>query len=131
MSLPALQALREHHPEARITLLARPWVADIYKREAFCDEVIQYEAPRGPQGFRAKWMIASILSGHSFDCAILLPNSFESALLVRLAANPGADRLSSGRPGLAAHALDSLCQNAARSRSTSGSTISNSCEDLA
>ncbi|MFL6450767.1 MAG: lipopolysaccharide heptosyltransferase II [Bryobacteraceae bacterium] len=88
MSLPALQALRVHYPEARISLLARPWVADLYKREPFCDEVIPYEAPRGQRGLRAKWQIASSLRERSFDCAILLPNSFESALLVRLARVP-------------------------------------------
>jgi heptosyltransferase-2 len=97
MSLPALQALRLHHPEARISLLARPWVADLYKREPFCDEVIPYQAPRGQQGLRTKWQIASDLREHSFDCAILLPNSFESALLVRLAKVP--ERIGYRRDG--------------------------------
>src|SRR6476646_3430877 len=85
MSLPALQALRANHPNARISLLARPWVADLYKREPFCDEVIPYEAPRGRRGLRAKWTIASELRERGFDCAVLLPNSFESALVIRLA----------------------------------------------
>src|SRR3954462_5524340 len=97
MSLPALQALRLHHPEARISLLARPWVADLYKREPFCDEVMPYEAPRGQQGLRTKWQIASDLREHSFDCAVLLPNSFESALLVRLAKVP--ERIGYRRDG--------------------------------
>ena len=47
ISTPALQALRSHHAEAQISVLARPWVADLYKREPFCDELIPYEAPRG------------------------------------------------------------------------------------
>src|SRR3954469_9185565 len=88
MSLPALQALRTRYPEARISLLARPWVADLYRREPFCDEVIPYQAPRGQRGLRQKWEIASDLRDRRFDCAILLPNSFESALLVRLAQVP-------------------------------------------
>src|SRR3954452_15733510 len=88
MSLPALQALRRRYPDARISLLARPWVADLYRREPFCDEVIPYEAPRGRQGMRQKWQISSDLRQRSFDCAILLPNSFESALLVLLAKIP-------------------------------------------
>jgi heptosyltransferase-2 len=88
MSLPALQALRANHPNARISLLARPWVADLYKREPFCDEVIPYEAPRGRRGLRAKWTIASELRERGFDCAVLLPNSFESALVIRLARVP-------------------------------------------
>src|SRR5947199_9114734 len=88
MSLPALQALRHRYPDATITLLARPWVADLYRREPFCDEVIPYEAPRGRRGIRQKWQIASDLRKRSFDCAILLPNSFESALLAYLAKVP-------------------------------------------
>jgi heptosyltransferase-2 len=85
MSLPALQALRANYPEARISLLARPWVADLYKREPFCDEMIPYEAPRGRRGLRVKWTIASELRERGFDCAVLLPNSFESALVIRMA----------------------------------------------
>jgi heptosyltransferase-2 len=88
MSLPALQALRAHYPDARISLLARPWVADLYKREPFCDEVIPYEAPGGQRGLRTKWSIASELRERGFDCAVLLPNSFESALVARLARVP-------------------------------------------
>src|SRR4051812_4937027 len=80
MSLPALQALRDRYPEAKISLLARPWVADLYRREPFCDEVIPYESPRGHRGIRKKLHIASDLRGRPFDCAVLLPNSFESAL---------------------------------------------------
>src|SRR4051794_27964856 len=88
MSLPALQALRSHHPEAQISVLARPWVADLYKREPFCDELIPCKAPQGRRGVRANWQIASDLRERGFDCAILLPNSFQSALMVRLARIP-------------------------------------------
>lgn len=97
MSLPALQALRHQYPDARISLLARPWVADLYRREPFCDEVISYEAPQGRHGIGQKWRIAADLGKRSFDCAVLLPNSFESALLVRLAQIP--ERIGYGRDG--------------------------------
>ncbi len=77
MSLPALRALRAKCPEARITVLARGWVADLYRREPAADEVVL------------------ALGGRQFDAAILLPNSFRSALDVRLAGIPrriGYDR---------------------------------------
>ncbi len=35
MSLPALQALHDRFPKARIAILARPWVAGLYEREPF------------------------------------------------------------------------------------------------
>jgi heptosyltransferase-2 len=88
MSLPALQALRERFPGSHIAVLARPWVADIYARESFANEVILYTAPRGWKDFAAKWTIAQDLRARRFDAAILLPNAFEAAALARLAGIP-------------------------------------------
>jgi lipopolysaccharide heptosyltransferase II len=85
MSVPALQALREHNAQARISILARPWVAGLYGRESFCDEVIPYEAPRGWRGLAEKRRVAGELRARKFDCAVLLQNAFEAAALVRWA----------------------------------------------
>ena len=70
MSLPALRAIRQRYPEARITVLARGWVADLYRREPCADEVLL------------------ALGGERFDAAILFPNSFRTALEARLAGIP-------------------------------------------
>jgi heptosyltransferase-2 len=88
MSVPALHALRERFPNARISILARPWVASLYEREPFCDDLIPYEAPRGWKGLRQKWTAASDLRRRRFDCAILFQNAFESAALIWLARIP-------------------------------------------
>ena len=99
MSIPALQALRKEFPSARISILARPWVAGLYGREPFCDELIPYEAPTGWRGVPEKWGIARKLRQHQFDCAILLQNAFESAALVTAAGIPvriGYDRDARG-----------------------------------
>jgi heptosyltransferase II len=88
MSLPALHALRERFPSARISILARPWVASLYSREPFCDELIPYQAPGGWKGLGEKWTAAAELRRRKFDCAILLQNAFESAALVSLARIP-------------------------------------------
>jgi len=79
MSLPALQQLRLYHPECRISILARPWVAALYARESFCDEVIPYQAQPGWRGASAKISIAASLRSRHFDCALLLQNAFEAA----------------------------------------------------
>ncbi len=76
MSLPALRAIRERFPQARITLLARPWVAGLYTRERFADETMLTGG-----GFHA-------LRARRFDTAILLTNSFQTALTMRLAGIP-------------------------------------------
>jgi heptosyltransferase II len=99
MSVPALQALRAAYQDAEISILARPWVAGLYGREPFCDELIPYEAPRGWHGLGAKAKLASRLRGRKFDCAVLFQNAFESAALVWLAGIPvriGYDRDSRG-----------------------------------
>jgi heptosyltransferase II len=95
MSLPALHAIRQRFPDAWLGVQARPWVADIYSRERFIDQVIPYTARRGAGDWSGKWRAARELRAHQFDCAILLANSFDSALVVRLAGIPrriGYDR---------------------------------------
>jgi heptosyltransferase-2 len=106
MSLPALQALRRRYPSAHISVLARPWVAGLYGRESFCDEVIPYEAPNGWRGFNAKRRIAAGLRKRHFDCAVLLQNAFEAAAVARWAGIPmrvGYDR--DGRGWLLTHPI--------------------------
>ncbi|HEX4164421.1 MAG TPA: lipopolysaccharide heptosyltransferase II [Bryobacteraceae bacterium] len=88
MSVPALQQLRRSYPEAHIAILAMPSVAGLYGRESFCDELIPYELPRGARGFAEKWKLARELRARNFDCALLLQNSFEAAVLVWLAGIP-------------------------------------------
>lgn len=88
MSVPALQSVRRTYPEAHIAILARPWVAGLYGREAFCDELIPYDVPRGWRGLGEKRQLARELRFRRFDCAILLPNSFESAALAVFAGIP-------------------------------------------
>jgi heptosyltransferase-2 len=73
MSLPALRAIRGRFGEARIVVLARPGVADLYRREGCCDEVLV-----GTGELRAE----------RFDAAILLPNAFEAAWVVWRAGIP-------------------------------------------
>src|SRR5579862_1188735 len=93
MSLPALRALRERYPDARISILAKPWVADLYRRESFCDELIPYTS----DGLAEKWAIARWLKSYEFDCAILLQNAFEAAGLAYLASIP--ERIGYARDG--------------------------------
>jgi heptosyltransferase-2 len=88
MSLPALRAVRERFPGAHIAVLARPWVADLYSRERFADQVILHTAGRGAGDLGGKWRQARQLAGERFDCAILLQNAFEAALIAWLARIP-------------------------------------------
>jgi lipopolysaccharide heptosyltransferase II len=81
MSLPALRAIRERFSTARISVLAKPWVADLYGRESFIDEIIIYSG-------QSPWRTGHDLRQRRFDCAILLQNAFEAAWIAWLARIP-------------------------------------------
>jgi heptosyltransferase-2 len=81
MSLPALRAIRERFSTARISVLAKPWVADLYGRESLIDEIILYSG-------QSPWQTGHQLRSRRFDCAILLQNAFEAAWIAWLARIP-------------------------------------------
>ena len=89
MSVPALQHLRHQFPGAHIAILAKPWVAGLYSNQSFCDELIPFHAGRRK--------LAGELRRGEFDCAVLLPNAFDAALLVWLARIP--ERIGYARDG--------------------------------
>jgi len=89
MCLPALRTIRGRFPQARIAILAKPAVADLYARESCADEVIRYNTKPGT--------IARELRVRGFDCAILLQNAFEAAWIAWLARIP--NRIGYSRDG--------------------------------
>jgi len=77
LSLPALRDVRRNFPAARIEVLARPWVAELY------EAVTEIDAVRIGRSFGD-----GVEQLRGFDTAILLTNSFGSALQARLARIP-------------------------------------------
>ena len=94
MSLPAIRAIRGVFPRAHIVLIARPSVADLYERESSIDSTILYPAARS---FRERRQFAAQLRAQHFDCAILLQNAFDAALITWLARIP--ERIGYSRDG--------------------------------
>lgn len=88
MSLPALRLVRARFPAAHIAVLARPWVAGLYGRETWLNEVIPYTPAPGRAAFGEKWRAGRALAHRAFDTALLLPNSFEAAAVAFLARIP-------------------------------------------
>jgi heptosyltransferase-2 len=70
LSLGALRDVRRNFPEARLEVLARPWVAGLYAA------VPEVDATRESAGTRAD---ALALRGAGHEVAILFPNSFAAA----------------------------------------------------
>jgi len=102
MSLPAIRAIRQIFPHAYLAVVARPALADLYARESAVDRVIPYPAAGGLRGalrgaLRARREFAALLRAAHFDCAILLQNAFDAALVAWLAGVP--ERIGYRRDG--------------------------------
>jgi lipopolysaccharide heptosyltransferase II len=88
MALPALRAVRMRFPEAEITILARPYVAFIYKNQQVCDNMMFVDYKRD---------IVSEIRAQKFDVALLLQNAFEAAWFAWRAGIP--ERIGYSRDG--------------------------------
>src|SRR5712664_2873461 len=88
MALPALRAVRKRFPDAEIAIVGRPYVADIYRDQDICNQLIPYD-PRGSHaGLRGRARLAAELRAQKFDVALLLQNAFDAAWLAWRASIP-------------------------------------------
>ncbi len=88
MTTPAVRSIRENFPDAEITLLALPWVADVFAASPRVDHIFVYEKNGRHRGLGGKLTLASDLKAQKYDAAILLQNAFEAALITTLARIP-------------------------------------------
>jgi len=88
MALPTLRAIRECHPQAKISILARPYVADIYRDQQVCDELIPYDPKAEHRGWSGREKLIAELRARQFDVALLLQNAFDAAWLAWRAGIP-------------------------------------------
>ena len=82
LALPAMAALRAHFADAHLAVAAVPAVAAVFREvtDVRPDEVIE-------TGGSSRQIVDALRSGH-FDVAVLFPNSFRSAWLLRRAGVP-------------------------------------------
>src|SRR5947207_400165 len=92
MATPALRAIRKLYPQAQISFLLRRYVKPIYAGMPWADKLITYRTgrTRAKAGKGQFFDLAARLRKRRFDLAILLPNSFKSALVCKMA---GIDRI--------------------------------------
>jgi heptosyltransferase-2 len=88
MTTPALAAVREGFPDARIVLLARPLVAELFRHHPDVDEVMLYERPGRHEGALGRLRLAGEVRRRRFDGALLLQNAFDAAMIAFLARIP-------------------------------------------
>ena len=86
MAIPALRRLRRAFPDAEISLHTRSWAEGIFRDADFIDEILTFDktSSKISDAFREARRLREL----KFDVAVLLPNSFESALVAKLAGIP-------------------------------------------
>ncbi len=85
MATPALKAIRLRFPRSHIAWLVKPYVKKVIEDLPYCDEILEYDDKKKDRGVGGLISWAGRLRREQFDLAILLPNSFSSALMVFLA----------------------------------------------
>jgi heptosyltransferase-2 len=85
LAIPAMKAIRDHFNESEITLLVRPWVAGLFTSAPFIDKVWSESRPSTVGDWTR---ITRDIRARAFDVALVLPNSFESALMMFLGRVP-------------------------------------------
>jgi len=88
MTTPAVRAIREAFPGARIAMLAKPWVVPVFEESLHVDDLLIFDAEGRHHGLAGVFRLARDLKSLDFDAAILLQNAFEAALITWLAGIP-------------------------------------------
>jgi heptosyltransferase-2 len=88
MTLPAIAAIRKTFPQAKISVLVKPWVAETFNLCPDVDEVIIYQRPGAHSGITGLFRLIKELRARKFDAAILLQNAIEAAIITLLAGIP-------------------------------------------
>ncbi|HEX4884485.1 MAG TPA: lipopolysaccharide heptosyltransferase II [Casimicrobiaceae bacterium] len=88
LSEPLVALLREPYEEPVVDVLAAPWCAPVYSRMRGIRRVIESPLAHGRLDLGARRALGRELSGNGYTRAIVLPNSWKSALVPFLARIP-------------------------------------------
>ena len=88
MTLPAIAAIRRSFPLARISILVKPWVADIFSFCTDVDDIILYLPHKDQYNLANVARISKEIRGKGFGAAILLQNAIEAAIIAFLGRIP-------------------------------------------
>jgi heptosyltransferase-2 len=112
MAQPLLARLREKRPDVRLDALAAEWVAPILRRMPEIEEVIAAPFRHGRLDWRTRWRLGRALRARRYDQAMVLPNTWKSALVPFFADIP----LRSGYVGESRYGLLNLLYRPPRAR---------------
>ncbi|NIA07391.1 MAG: lipopolysaccharide heptosyltransferase II [Actinobacteria bacterium] len=106
MATPALRVLRQKFPQTHIAYLGRSGPLAVLADAPWSDATIELPASGTGEYRRQFFPLVRRLIRERFDCALLMPNSFSSALLVCLARIP--QRIGYDRDGRGVFLTDRL-----------------------
>lgn len=98
---PMLMRIRQRHPDCRIDVLAPPWTAALLRAMPEVHEVIINPFPHGALQLKQRYQLGKRLRAAQYNQAIVLPNSWKSALVPFFARIP----LRTGFVGESRHIL--------------------------
>ena len=81
LAQPLFKRLHEKHPDLQLDVLAPAWTVPLLARMPEVDTGILGPFGHGDLRLTQRWRLARELRGRSYDQAIVLPNSFKSALV--------------------------------------------------
>ena len=106
MTTPAVRSIRQNFPDAEISLLALPWVADVFRASPHIDKIYIYDKKGRHKGVKGTFVLGSDLRKEKYDAAILLQNAFEAAFIAFWAGIPiRAGYTTDGRGLLLTHGV--------------------------
>jgi heptosyltransferase-2 len=85
---PMLLRLRQRHPDCRIDIFAPPWTEQLLRQMPEVDDIITNPFPHGALQLSKRRALGEQLCNNNYDQAIVLPNSWKSALLPYFAKIP-------------------------------------------
>jgi heptosyltransferase-2 len=88
LSLPSIQAIKDVFPYSVITVYTQKHLAEIFSHNPYVNEVVSYRRRRGIAGIFDQFKLIDLYRRGNYDVAIILPNSFSSALLPFMARIP-------------------------------------------
>ncbi|NOY52867.1 MAG: lipopolysaccharide heptosyltransferase II [Deltaproteobacteria bacterium] len=88
ITIPAMRVLRERYPRSRMTLLIKAPLDTLFDGFDAVDEVIGFSVRKGIAGLPDRLRLIRRLRKSKFDLCLILPNSFDSALIPFLSGIP-------------------------------------------
>ncbi len=88
ITIPTIHGIRNLYPDARISILAKHTIADIFRTVDILDEVIYFKKEKNYKKAKGLLKIASVLRKKEFDLAFIFPRSLGSALMCFFARIP-------------------------------------------